>query len=467
VKPSAVMAARRAGVWRWIAERSAEPNGMLVLAAVLFAAIFALRVGDSRPADATLVLCVVPIVICAIARGPLGGAAASVVGIALTAAWELHGEADVGPVGYAARAVAFVVVGLIVGRYAAQRRALERRLARSYDVAVDLQCTAGFDGYFKRVNPAWRVLLGHTEHELLARPFLELVHPADRDRTRREAERLASGDARTVDFENRFRTREGSYRWLAWTARSVPADGVIYASARDITEQKGQRELLERLVAERTRDLQAARLEALRRLALAAEYRDDDTHQHTERVGALAALLANRLGLPDEFTEQLRQAAPLHDVGKLGVLDAILLKPGRLSSDERSQMQTHTTIGAAILAGSGFPLLSLGEQIALSHHERWDGTGYPHRAKGEAIPLAGRIVAVADVFDALTHVRPYKPAWPLEEAVAEIVGASGTQFDPRVVAAFADLHRAGSLDPFVADTPAIQPAPATRHRVAV
>jgi PAS domain S-box-containing protein len=445
----------------------ARRNRMLLLAAALFAVVFAVRMSDPRPADAIFVLCVVPIVVCAIDRGPIGGVLASLVALALTVAWQLADEADVGPVGYAARAVAFLVVGVVVGRYAVEARARERRLERSFDQAVDLWCTTGLDGYFKQINPAWSRLLGYPEAELLRRPFMDWVHPADLERTQREAERLAGEAALTVSFENRYRTRDGSYRWLAWTARSVLGDGLIYASARDVTDQRERRDALELEVTERTRDVQAARVEALQRLALAAEYRDDDTQLHTRRVGDLAAMLAARLGESGEFVEQLRLAAPLHDIGKLGVSDAILLKPGRLTYDERLAMQTHTTKGAAILAGSAFPVLKLGEQIALSHHERWDGTGYPTNLRGDSIPLAGRIVAVADVFDALTHSRPYKPAWPLPEAAAEIVSGRGTQFDPRVVAAFEELHDAGTLELLVAAAPVTQQADTSRPRTMV
>jgi PAS domain-containing protein len=158
-----------------------------MIAAALFVAIAALRFADPEPADATLVLCVVPIAICAISYGPLGGVLASLVGVALTVAWTLYADAGVGPVGYGARIVAFVVVGVVVGRYATERRALERRLDRAYDVAVDLHCTAGFDGHFQRVNPAGCALLGYSEAELLTRPFLDLVHPEDRERTVRES----------------------------------------------------------------------------------------------------------------------------------------------------------------------------------------------------------------------------------------------------------------------------------------
>lgn len=192
---------------------------------------------------------------------------------------------------------------------------------------------------------------------------------------------------------------------------------------------------LEERVSERTRELEAARLEILDRLARAAEYRDDDTGQHTQRVGRVAARLAQVLARPQEEVELLRRAAPLHDIGKIGVPDSILLKEGRLTEQEWAVMEEHTRIGADILSGSRFPLLRMAEEIALVHHERWDGTGYPAGLRGDAIPLVGRVVAVADVFDSLTHARPYKPAWSVKEALAEIESTAGSHFDPAVVEA--------------------------------
>jgi putative nucleotidyltransferase with HDIG domain len=192
-------------------------------------------------------------------------------------------------------------------------------------------------------------------------------------------------------------------------------------------------------------ELESARLETLRRLALAAEYRDDTTHEHTERVAHTAVLMAERLGLPHAEVALIRDAAPLHDIGKLSVPDAVLLKPGDLSADEFAVMKEHTTSGAAILAGSRSEVLRLGEEIALTHHEWWDGNGYPHRLRGEQIPQSGQIVAVADVFDALTHDRPYKDAWPLDAAVREIRRLGGSQFSPRIVEAFDSLDHASLL----------------------
>ena len=197
--------------------------------------------------------------------------------------------------------------------------------------------------------------------------------------------------------------------------------------------------LLESKVRERTQDLEKAQLETLQRLALAAEYRDDDTGLHTKRVGFTAARIAEALDLPPEQIDLILRVAPLHDVGKIGISDAILLKPGKLTDEEFATMRQHTVIGAKMLSGSTSPWLQLAEQIALSHHERWDGNGYPQKLSGEAIPLVGRIVAVADVFDALTHERPYKKAWPLVEALTEIEAQSGRQFDERVIKAFLTL----------------------------
>ena len=196
---------------------------------------------------------------------------------------------------------------------------------------------------------------------------------------------------------------------------------------------RGQNSRLEERVHERTLELQDARQEILDRLARAAEFRDDDTGQHTQRVGRLAARIAEVVGLPAEEVSLIRKAAPLHDVGKIGIPDSILLKEGRLTPQERTLMQTHTTIGARILSGSRFPLLRLAEEIALSHHEHWDGAGYPSGLRDEDIPYSGRIVAVADVFDSLTHERPYKIAWSTKDALAEIRAQSGKQFDPVVV----------------------------------
>ena len=208
----------------------------------------------------------------------------------------------------------------------------------------------------------------------------------------------------------------------ALRARNRELDGVVAAQA-----------------VSRRRELQAAQLDGLRRLALAAEYRDDNTHEHTQRVGHLAALLARRVGLGNRMVWLVRQAAPLHDIGKIAIPDSILLKPGRLSDEEFEVVKTHSLLGARVLAGGGSELLDVGERIVRHHHERWDGSGYPDGLRGEDIPAPARITAVADVFDVLVHERPYKDPWSVEDAAAEIRKGAGTQFDPDVVQAFEDL----------------------------
>lgn len=198
---------------------------------------------------------------------------------------------------------------------------------------------------------------------------------------------------------------------------------------------------LEDKVRERTQELEQSQIEVVERLAQAAEFRDDDTGQHTVRVGDMAASIAREMQMDEARISLLRRAAPLHDVGKIGISDDILLKPGKLTDEEFATMKTHTTIGAALLARGQSEMVVLAEIIARTHHERWDGRGYPNQLSGAEIPLAGRIVALADVFDALTNERPYKKAWPQEEAVAEICNQSGKQFDPDVVDAFLRVWR--------------------------
>jgi putative two-component system response regulator len=195
---------------------------------------------------------------------------------------------------------------------------------------------------------------------------------------------------------------------------------------------------LEEKVRLRTGELEQAQLEILQRLALAAEYRDDCTGQHTQRVGQWAAMLGQAIGLSQKQVEIIRLAAPLHDLGKIGIPDGILLKPAKLTVEEYAQVKRHTDIGRMILSGSKFSILQTAESIALYHHERWDGAGY-YGLKGEDIPLEARIVSVADVFDVITHARPYKEASSFEVAVEVIRQEAGKQFDPDLVRTFLGL----------------------------
>ena len=196
---------------------------------------------------------------------------------------------------------------------------------------------------------------------------------------------------------------------------------------------------LETMVAARTRQLEESQVEMLERLATAVEFRDDDTGDHTKRVGLLSARLAEAIGLDSATVELIRLAAPLHDIGKVGIPDAILLKAGSLTPEERTVMQTHTIIGSKMLEKGGSELVRVCQRIARSHHERWDGSGYPDRISGQSIPLEARIVGVADFLDAVTHSRPYRAGWSLGEALETIRAATGSHFDPLVVRALAQL----------------------------
>ena len=188
----------------------------------------------------------------------------------------------------------------------------------------------------------------------------------------------------------------------------------------------------------RAEEVLETRLQIVHSLGRAAEYKDNETGMHVIRMSHFSRVVALAMGYSEAQADELLHAAPMHDIGKIGIPDAILRKPGKLTADEWLMMREHTTIGARILGEHHSGLLRLAASIALTHHEKWDGSGYPNGLAGEDIPLEGRIAAVADVFDALTSERPYKHAWPVEEAVALIRSESGKHFDPQVVAAFLD-----------------------------
>ncbi len=213
-------------------------------------------------------------------------------------------------------------------------------------------------------------------------------------------------------------------------------------------QQQEQKEHLEEVVKVRTQalaetinKLEQANKDVLEKLARVAEYRDDLTGKHTQRVGDLARQTAQILELDADFCEQLGEAAKLHDIGKIGIPDSILQKPGSLTVEELMQMREHCQVGADLLGESGFEILNLARSIALTHHEHWDGSGYPQGLRGEAIPIEGRIVAVVDVYDALTHSRPYKRAWTEQEAIDLLKQESAYYFDPKIVAAFLQVLR--------------------------
>jgi len=201
-----------------------------------------------------------------------------------------------------------------------------------------------------------------------------------------------------------------------------------------------QKETLDSMVRLRTADLLRTRMQVIQRLGRAAEYRDNETGQHVLRVSHTAALMGQHLGWDQDSCEMFLHATPMHDVGKIGIPDRILLKPASLDPDEWKIMKTHTTIGADLLGGEDSELFRLAQTIACSHHEKWDGSGYPRGTKGVDIPQPARIVAIVDVFDALTSTRPYKKAWPVADAISYIHKQSGQHFDPSLVQLFENLQ---------------------------
>jgi diguanylate cyclase (GGDEF)-like protein/PAS domain S-box-containing protein len=330
------------------------------------------------------------------------------------------------------------------------------RLNLVADSVMDGLLTVDSEGTILTFNPSAERMFGYQREEVIGRDAhcTLLANPPQEGYV---AHFVRTGEDGIIDtrHETLGRRKDGSVFpiELAITMVSRRGERDFIATLRDITERKEQdevqahdKETLEGAVRQRTTELRdrsieldEARLETLGKLALVAEYRDKQTFEHAHRVGNTAALLGELLGLSALEVLGIQQAAPLHDIGKLAVSDRVLLKHGRLTAKEWGLMRSHTTAGHAILSGSTSDVLSLAAEIALSHHEWWDGSGYPAGLKGERIPLSGRIVAVADVFDSLCHERSYKNAWTVEEAVAEIHRLSGTQFDPAVVDAFNQL----------------------------
>jgi HD-GYP domain-containing protein (c-di-GMP phosphodiesterase class II) len=217
-----------------------------------------------------------------------------------------------------------------------------------------------------------------------------------------------------------------SYPLAAWTLGEVGMVAASYVGA-----------LVER--DDYSRRLSESQLELIQRLAHAVEFRDTETGEHIQRIGVLCERLALAIGWSPESAEMLRHASAMHDIGKIGVPDRVLLKPGKLNDEEWAVIRTHPTTGGEILAGSDSPLLQMAEQIARTHHERWDGSGYPARLKGEEIPIAGRLSAICDVYDALLSKRSYKDSWTVADALSEIERGAGSHFDPELTSAFLEL----------------------------
>jgi diguanylate cyclase (GGDEF)-like protein len=347
-----------------------------------------------------------------------------------------------------------------LGKYEAARRAHQSALAIARETSdsegeIDALLNLGRDYLaMERVAEALAAL----------ESGLELAESQGRKRSLYEAhELLAKAYAREGRFEDAFRHHQEFYLaekvvfneeseervrrlTVQFDLERARHEAETYRVRTEVAQQA--RHQAEAMVSARTRELEEAQQEIIGRLAIAGEYRDDGTGEHTRRVGRNAAAIARALGWPDEEADLLFSAARLHDVGKIGIRDSVLLKPGKLSDEEFELMREHTIIGGRILSGGRSRLLRMAEEIAFAHHERWDGKGYPMGLSGDQIPVSARIVSVADVLDALTHARPYKEAWPVPTALAEIERSAGSQFDPNVVSACLEVFRGeGALSP--------------------
>jgi len=243
-------------------------------------------------------------------------------------------------------------------------------------------------------------------------------------------------------------------------------------ASEEVVMERHEQSLRGKLVEQvAQQELMRSRIEMLERLAVTAELRDDSTGEHSYRVGRLSSLLGQEFGCDDQTCFMLDLAARLHDIGKIGIPDGILLKPDRLTEAEREIMKTHTTVGAELLAQSEIPHMQMAEDIARFHHEWWDGSGYPNGIGGAAIPIAARITALADVFDALTHKRPYKEPWPVARALEEIAYLKGHQFDPELTDLFLALIRrlqreVGDLDEYLGAAARLSPFIRAREKIA-
>ena len=298
--------------------------------------------------------------------------------------------------------------------------ALPRFVAETFDLVLLDLVMPGLDGF---AVMAQMQALGAAK----ACPILVLTARQD-EQTRLRALQAGARDFLAKPFvEEELLCRVGNLLEMHLAQRRLYNQTLsLEAAVLERTEQ----------LEERNRQLTHSQQEMLERLALVAEFRDNETGLHVLRMSRYAQIIGQALGLDEQATTLLLQSAAMHDIGKVGIPDAILLKPGPLDLGERQIMMGHTTIGARILADSRSPLLEASRLIALSHHECWDGSGYPRNVCGEQIPLFGRISAVADVFDALTSQRPYKAAWSVDRAVAAIQAGSGSQFDPYIVSVF-------------------------------
>ncbi len=291
---------------------------------------------------------------------------------------------------------------------------------------------------FIAINRAANEPTGRSPEDLIGHTADEIMPPAS-------AALALAGDLRVLEegkvyeAEEELRIGDETRHFLTSKFPLLDEQGQVYAVcgiSADLTDIKHSERLRDELVTTQRRaieELRASRQESVERLARTVELRDTQTGKHVNRMARISAFLAREMGLDEARVDLLLVAAPMHDVGKIGIADEILLKPGALTAEERREMERHTTFGHELLGDSESVVLRMAATIALTHHEHWDGSGYPHGLAGEAIPLEGRIAAVGDVFDALLSDRPYRPAMSADEALSIVQNGRGTHFDPKIV----------------------------------
>ncbi len=325
----------------------------------------------------------------------------------------------------------------------AHSRALEERLQLLMDRAPVPIYIKDRDRRYALANRVAHEVAGLAPNELIGMRDAEIM-PPEAERMVAESDRRVLEEGGSYEAEETLTVGEDERTFLTVKFPYVDDSGAIAGVSgisADITDKKRAEELRDELARAQERaieELRVSRQETVERLARALEMHDEETGRHVKRMAVIASFLAAKLGLEESRILLLRTAAPMHDVGKVATPDGILRKEGPLSDEEREVMERHTTVGHRILAGSESELLGLAATIALTHHERWDGSGYPRGLSGEAIPIEGRITAVADVFDALLSDRSYRPAMGLDDAVRVMRDGRGSHFDPRVVDALLD-----------------------------
>jgi PAS domain S-box-containing protein len=320
----------------------------------------------------------------------------------------------------------------------AHSRTLEERIQMLMDAAPVPIYIKDRERRYTIANKVAHEVAGLEPNELVGKTDADFM-AADSERIAAESDRMILKSGETYEAEETMTVGDEEKTFLTVKFPYVDDTGQIAGISgisTDITGKKQAEELQEQLATAQQRaidELRASRQETVERLTLAIEMHDAETGRHVSRMASIAAFLGGKLGLDPEAVTLLRTAAPMHDVGKVATPDEILRKPGPLTPEEREEMQRHTTVGHEILSGSDSPLLQMAADVALTHHERWDGSGYPNGLATEEIPIEGRIVAVADAFDAMLSDRCYRPALSVAEATKTIAGESGTHFDPEIV----------------------------------